>query len=290
MFGILNIDKPNGLTSRDVVNRVQRAAGTSKVGHAGTLDPLATGVLVVCLGPATRLIEFIQRKRKCYLATFLFGRHSETDDAEGAVLELPDAPRVTREQVETALPRFLGRIEQRPPAFSAVKVRGQRAYQLARAGRAVELAARPVDVFSLTIRGFAYPELQLEIECGSGTYVRAIGRDLAEFLGTAAVMTELRRTAIGEFCVEEAVALAALDSPEHVATHLLPPQWAVSDLPTIRLTDEELARLRHGQPIADRFFSAGREIAGMDASDQLAAILLPTTTGLLRPDRVFPAA
>src|SRR5436190_8799230 len=199
MFGLLNVDKPSGLTSRDVVNRVQRLVKPHKVGHAGTLDPLASGVLVVCVGPATRLIEYVQRMPKRYLATFLLGRRSETEDIEGAVTELTDTPVPTVEQAHGALPNFVGRIQQLPPAFSALKVDGQRAYALARKGETPDLQPRPIEVYSVELVEYSYPQLVLDIRCGSGTYVRSLGRDIARALGTEAVMSALVRTEIGPF-------------------------------------------------------------------------------------------
>ena len=189
--GLLNLNKPAGMTSRDVVNIVQRLSRPAKAGHAGTLDPLADGVLVVCVGSATRLIEYVQRMPKRYVGTFLLGRQSPTEDIEGEVTELPDAPVPTREQIEAAARRFVGRIEQRPPAFSALKIRGRPAYKLARQGKPVELAPRPVEIYRIEVKKYRYPELVLEIDCGGGTYVRSLGRDLAESLGTAAVMSAL---------------------------------------------------------------------------------------------------
>src|SRR5262245_7182097 len=171
MFGLLNIDKPAGVTSRDVVNRVQRLVRPLKVGHAGTLDPLATGVLVVAIGQATRLVEYLQRLPKTYQGTFLLGRTSDTEDIEGTVIELTDTSIPTEQQIQGALPQFLGTIDQTPPAYSALKVSGQRSYDLARRGQAVDLAARPVEIHDLQLVRFAYPELELLIRCGSGTYI-----------------------------------------------------------------------------------------------------------------------
>src|SRR5262245_51397499 len=167
------------MTSRDVVNRVQRLVRPAKAGHAGTLDPLAEGVLVVCIGPATRLIEYVQQMPKEYRATFLLGQRSASDDLESDVEVIADARALAREEIEAALPRFMGRVEQRPPAFSAVKVEGRRAYQLARLGNAVDLALRNVEMYQLDVERYEYPELVLSMRCSSGTYVRSVGRDLA---------------------------------------------------------------------------------------------------------------
>lgn len=285
MFGLLNLNKPPGVTSRDVVNQVQRLVKPHKVGHAGTLDPLATGVLVVCVGPATRLMEYVQRMPKRYLGAFLLGRQSETEDVEGDVEVLENPPVPTREQLERILPQFLGEILQTPPAFSALKLQGRRAYELARKGAAVELAPRPVAIHELAVLSYDYPNLLLDIRCGSGTYVRSLGRDLARSLGTQAVMSALERRAIGAFRVEEAISPAAL-TPENLAAHLQPPQLALSDLPTIIVNADEREHFRHGRTIANRFGLASSEAAAVDEQGQLVAVAR-NVAGLLRPALCF---
>ena len=155
--GILNVAKAGGMTSRRVVDMVQRLVRPTKAGHAGTLDPLATGVLVVCIGQATRLIEYVQRMPKTYEGTFLLGRTSDTEDVEGAVVELENPPQPTREAIEEAATKFLGTIQQRPPAYSALKVKGRRAYDLARAGKTVDLAPRPVEIYGIEVMSYQYP-------------------------------------------------------------------------------------------------------------------------------------
>jgi tRNA pseudouridine55 synthase len=288
MFGLLNIDKPAGLTSRDAVNRVQRLVRPHKVGHAGTLDPLATGVLVVAVGQATRLIEYVQRMRKTYQAVFQLGRTSDTEDVEGAVVELPGALTPTRRELESAIPKFIGTIVQRPPAYSALKVAGRRAYQLARKGEAVELAPRPVEVFSIEIVRYAYPELELIIECGSGTFVRSLGRDLAEELGTGAIMSALRRLAVGPFRAEEGLVLDQV-SRETIEKRLISATQAVRELPQVIVDRGEAARLSLGQSIVNRFGVSGDEVAALDWARRLAAILVPAGRMELRPVKCFLA-
>ncbi len=253
MFGFLNIDKPAGMTSRDVVNRIQRLVRPCKVGHAGTLDPLATGVLVICLGHATRLVDYVHRYSKRYAAGFLLGRTSDTEDIEGHVVELPTAPTVSHEEIEAVLPRFLGEISQVPPAHSALKVDGQRAYARARRGETVVLDARPVTIHALRCTAYEPPELRLDVTCGTGTYVRSLGRDIARAVGTEAVMVHLRRVAIGPFQVETSVELARLerDGLAGVTAHLLPPGLALVGLETRWLTEIEERRVRQGQAIDD---------------------------------------
>src|SRR6185436_18531746 len=232
MFGLLNLSKPSGVTSRDVVNRVQRLVKPHKVGHAGTLDPLASGVLVVCLGPATRLIEYVQRLPKRYLATFLLGRQSETEDIEGTVTELVDPSVPTEAQLRAALPNFIGCIQQLPPAFSALKVEGKRAYDLARQGETPDLKARPIEVHSIDLIEYDYPQLTFDIRCGSGTYVRSLGRDIARALGTEAVMSALTRTEIGPFHLSQALSGDDI-TPQSIDRAFIPPRMALGTMPTL---------------------------------------------------------
>ncbi len=286
--GILNVNKPGGMTSRRAVDLVLRAVRPAKVGHAGTLDPLATGVLVVCVGAATRLIEYVQRMPKGYTGTFLLGRHSPTEDVDGEVTELDSPPVPTRRQIVAAGKSLVGRIEQRPPAYSALKVGGRRAYKLARQGEKVELPPRPVDVYRLDVESYEYPELLLRIECGSGTYVRSLGRDLAESLGTAAVMSALVRTSIGQFRVEDAVAPGEI-TRENCTEHLLPALQAVQRLPRVELSPGEISQIGNGQSIPRQTQSSdAKELAAVDAAGRLVAILTPRGPGLLRPLRNFP--
>jgi tRNA pseudouridine55 synthase len=306
-FGILNVDKPPGHTSRDVVNRVERLFQKVKCGHAGTLDPLATGVLVICVGPATRLIQYVQRLPKQYRAVFQLGRRSATDDTEGEVELVAGAPEPTRAEIEAALVPFLGDILQRPPSHSAIKVGGQRAYDLARRGEEFELPERTVSIYRIEVLRYEYPELELAIECGSGTYVRSLGRDLAAALGTAAVMSALVRTAIGGFRLEEAVALDDLTNSS-VLERILPALVAVEALEKVPLSEKQLGELRHGRPVEMRGVGVGAgvgrkdplaeasspgegvnpvEYAGVDPAGRLAAILFEKTPGQLWPARNF---
>ena len=287
MFGLLNINKPSGVTSRDIVNRVQQLIRPVKVGHAGTLDPLATGVLVICLGPATRLVEYVQRMKKSYRATFLLGRESETEDIEGDVTLLAAAPIPSPHEIQATLTEFVGRIEQRPPAFSALKVKGQRAYALARNGQTVDLELRPVEVHDLSLVAYDYPALTLDICCGSGTYIRALGRDFAQRLGTGAVMSALERTSIGPFSLETAIDIDALDSTS-LAAAVLSPALALSELERVRLDNDELAALAYGQQIVDRFeIRQATEVAGVDEQGELVAVLEKRAGGFLQPRRNF---
>ncbi|MEX2168507.1 MAG: tRNA pseudouridine(55) synthase TruB [Pirellulales bacterium] len=284
MFGVLNIHKPARCTSRDVVNRVQRLVRPVKVGHAGTLDPLATGVLLVCVGPATRLLEYAHRFPKSYRGSFLLGRHSASDDLESEVIELADAAIPTRDAVDAAVPKFVGEIMQRPPAFSAVKVEGRRAYKLARSGKPVELAEKPVTIHSLNVVEYQYPQLMLDIRCGSGTYIRSLGRDFAAELGTAAVMSALVRTSIGPFHLKDALPLDEV-TVESLANRLQSPLGLLDGMPTVTVTDAEVATICRG--IAIPGGATVGEVAAVDVSGALVAILVSAGEGLLRPQRVF---
>ncbi len=246
--GILLVDKPRGMTSRRAVDLAAKLVQPTKVGHAGTLDPLAEGLLVLCLGSATRLIEFVQQMPKCYDARFRLGCFSPTEDLEGEVTEMPDAPIPSADELAAALPRFRGPIEQRPSEYSALKIGGRRACDLLRAGRAVELPPRPVTIYRLDLLEYRYPEMRLLIECSRGTYVRALGRDLAAALGTSAVMTALRRLRIGEFSVEAACDPTSL-SRDQIAERLRPSREAVAHLPQWTADEAALARLRCGQAV-----------------------------------------
>jgi len=300
MFGLLNIHKPLGWNSRDVVNRVTHRVSPSRVGHAGTLDPLAEGILVLCIGPATRLIRYVQQMPKSYHATFQLGCTSPSDDLETEVVELP-SPRIpSRADIEATLPRFTGTIQQVPPAYSAINLSGKRAYELSRRGATVTVAPREVAVHHLSVASYEYPRLELDIQCGSGTYIRSLGRDIAQALGTGAVMTVLTRTAVGHFTLERAVSAEKLTSAELLRQHLLPPLEAVRGLPQIRLSDVAVEELRHGRKISkaahapvcgvvgqvgherqSRCADSREEWVGVDERGQLVALLYEKEQGLL---------
>jgi tRNA pseudouridine55 synthase len=286
--GLINLYKPAGMTSRQAVDRVERLVRPARAGHAGTLDPLATGVLIVCVGSATRLIEYVQQMPKTYRGMFLLGRSSLTEDVEGEVTELSDPPVPSREQIAAACRAFCGEIAQRPPAFSALKVAGRRAYELARKGKPVELAPRTVSVYGIEVVAYEYPRLTLEVQCGAGTYIRSLGRDLAESLGTAAVMAALERTAIGIFPIAEAVAPEQLTCDKWTQ-HLLPTLRAVEQLPRIDLSAAEVARIRNGLRIARPDVSAEHtELAACDPAGELVGILTPCGGGALKTLRNLP--
>ena len=250
--GWLILDKPAGITSTQAVNVVRRLFNAQKAGHAGTLDPLATGILPIALGEATKTVPYAMDGRKTYRFTLKFGEARSTDDAEGEVTQTSDK-RPTDDEIRAALPAFIGAIEQVPPAFSAIKVEGARAYDLARAGEAVELKPRQVTIYGFSLLGRPNPdEAQFEVRCGKGAYMRALGRDLAIKLGTCGHIANLRRTAVGPFTEAAAISLETLKSLGHIPAafeHLLPIETALDDIPALALTATEAIRLRSGQPV-----------------------------------------
>jgi tRNA pseudouridine55 synthase len=285
MNGLLVIDKPLGLTSREAVNRVQGLLprGT-KVGHTGTLDPLATGVLVLCLGQATRLAEYVQRQEKVYRAGLRLGGRSTSDDAEGAIVWEP-SPRVpSLDTVRETINHFVGEIEQMPPAFSAAKVDGRRAYELARRGKDVDLTPRRVTIHAIEVIRYEFPHLELEVRCGKGTYIRSLARDLGERLRCGAFLEALRRTRVGGFRVEEA---APLDNSELLRS-LLPIARAVDGLPRWSADVESLRRFRHGQVLPLVAGAVGDEVAVLTPDGELGGVGLRTERGLA-PTLVLPA-
>lgn len=250
-FGILLVDKPSGPTSHDIVQIVRRGTGEKRVGHAGTLDPLATGLLVMCLGPATRLSEYLLDNSKRYQARVRFGQSTTTYDADGEIVaESTNLP--SREVVEEALVKFRGRIQQRPPAYSAIKHEGQRAYVLARRGEAVELPPRPVEIYSLELRDWSPPECGLDVVCSAGTYIRSLAHDLGQLLGCGAHLRALRRTASGNFHVNEAVTVDELHRAFSSGTwrsYLRRADSALPEWPEVGLSAEATARIQQGQAI-----------------------------------------
>ena len=251
MYGLLNINKPAAWTSRDVINWIEQQARQVKIGHAGTLDPLATGVLVVCLGHATRLVPFLHELPKTYVATFLLGRRSDSDDVDTDVELIAEAPVVSTEQLRAVLPNFIGSITQFPPTYSAVKVNGQRAYRKARKGKPVEMPEREVEVHRIELIEHIGDAFTLEIECGTGTYIRSIGRDIAVACGSGAVMSSLCRTRIGEFTVEAAIAPMEVQR-RTITEQLLCPKQAVPGRPLVQLTLAEIPRVENGNEIPAR--------------------------------------
>jgi len=287
MNGFLNIDKPAGPTSHDVVARVRRLAGRGvKVGHAGTLDPGARGVLPVALGHATRLVEHLADARKGYRGLARLGRTTTTDDAAGETVEERPVPPLTLALVEAAAAPLRGEILQVPPAVSALHVDGRRAYELARAGERVELAARPARIYRLDWAIVDERTVALEVECGKGTYIRALARDLGAALGCGAHLDALERTFVGPFHLDEAVALDALTAdPALLTGSLLPPTAALAGWSAAALDADGLRRVSHGMPLRLDGL-AGERAYAHDGEGALVA-LLRREGELWQPYKVF---
>jgi tRNA pseudouridine55 synthase len=289
--GLIILDKPAGMTSHDVVAKVRRITGTRRVGHAGTLDPMATGVLVLGVERSTKLMNHLILTDKTYRATIRLGVATSTDDAEGTVLSTGSAAGLDRSAIETAIGTLTGQILQRPSSVSAIKVDGERAYALVRAGQAVELAARPVTIERFEI--LSEPrhagdccDVEVEVDCSSGTYVRALARDLGELLGVGGHLTALRRTRVGVFTLQQALTLA--DLAELADPIMLPlPQAISSTMPVRRLAPDEASELTFGRTIEP----AGIEgTYGGIAETGEAVALLRESRGRARPVLGFTPA
>lgn len=282
--GVLPVDKPVGPTSHDAVAAVRRALGTRQVGHTGTLDPFASGLLLVCFGPATRLAEYLTPLSKTYRAVMRLGEATDTDDRTGRVVATSDAWRGLAEaEVRAALERQVGEIEQIPPRFSAKKVDGERMYAAARRGEEVERKPSRVVVHRLEVLEVRLPQVEFEVECGSGTYIRAIARDAGEALGVGGHLAELRRTRMGARSVDAAVPLDALGDAERVAAAALPPAGAVAHLPRVEVDAAGAAALGHGRALpAPGDAPSGVPLALVSADGALLAI------GERTGDRVQP--
>ncbi|MDH3234761.1 MAG: tRNA pseudouridine(55) synthase TruB [Alphaproteobacteria bacterium] len=295
--GWIVIDKPAGLTSTQVVGRVRRALDARKVGHGGTLDPLATGLLPIALGEATKTVAYVMDGRKRYEFTLRWGRATTTDDAEGEVVQESDR-RPGEAEIRAALPDFQGEIEQVPPTYSAIKVAGQRAYDLARAEKTFELQPRRVRIDRLALLGLDDTDhATFAVECGKGAYMRALARDIGAVLDSPAHVVALRRTAVGPFTESDAISLESLDALRHSAAasgHLLPVEAALDDIPALDLTETEANRLRSGQAVPllarghrerVRDLTNGAMICAMSAGRAVA--LARFEDGGVRPVRVL---
>jgi tRNA pseudouridine55 synthase len=303
VHGWVIVDKPQGMTSTQVVGAVKRIFDAQKAGHAGTLDPMATGILAVALGEATKTVAYAMDADKIYRFTAHWGEARDSDDAEGKVTATSQK-RPSKEEIEAALPRFIGTLSQAPPAYSAIKVQGERAYDLAREGEAVILEPRTVEVFEARL--VAMPDrdhAEFEIRCGKGTYVRAWVRDLALFLGTVGHVSQLRRTRIGSFCDENAIALETLRGFMHIPAafeHLRPISTALDGIPALAVTGPDAVRLKSGNPILIRATQFAKITEGQSPGDDLQGLTVFLSTpegepvalaefaeGELRPFRVF---
>ncbi len=295
IHGWLILDKPQGLTSTKAVTRVRQLYGAAKAGHAGTLDPLATGILPIAFGEATKTVPFAVEGSKQYRFTVRFGASTDTDDAEGKVVARSDH-RPTRPEIEAALPGFVGEISQVPPRYSALKVAGERAYDLARDEQEFELAPRPAFVASLILVDMPDPDrCVIEAECGKGTYVRALARDLGQAVGTVAHVEALRRTRVGGFGEEGAISLAKLEELGHSAAGreallgmLRPVETALDDIPALAISGQDAARLKRGQPVLIRGRDAPILKGPVYATSRGKLVAVgEVSQGEMRPTRVF---
>ncbi len=290
MNGFLIVNKPAGMTSHDAVNAVRRMSGTRRVGHAGTLDPMATGVLVLALGAATRLVQFIDGSDKTYRATLRLGETTTTYDADGDLVERRPVT-VSPAEIEAALAGFRGPIAQIPPMYSAVKVKGHKLYKLARQGKEIERAARPITIYRLDVLAWALPDVTIEVVCSAGTYIRSLAHDVGQVLGCGAHLTALIRTAAGDFRLEDAYTLEALDElaqAGRLAAALLPPEAVLTALPVIALTPEQEQAVRFGQTVMLDGAPAGTLAQARDAAGRLVAVMFPLEPGVWRPKIVLP--
>ena len=297
IHGWISLDKPRGVTSAVAVARVKRALNAAKVGHGGTLDPLATGILPIALGEATKTVNFAMDGAKSYTFEVTWGAATATDDSEGAVIATSDK-RPTAAEIAAALPAFIGAIQQVPPVYSAIKIDGERAYAKARRDEEVVLAARTVQVTDFRLTGMADADhARFAVDCGKGTYIRALVRDLAQAIGTVGHISELRRTRCGPFSEKTAISLDNLEALGHNAAqsaHLLPVETVLDDIPALALTAEEARRVSLGQSIALWPVAKRSPLTGLTpgmavqakCGDKLIAVA-EVGDGMVRPVRVM---
>jgi tRNA pseudouridine55 synthase len=274
--GVLVVDKPVGMTSHDVVQAIRTGTGLRRAGHTGTLDPRASGVLVILVGPAVRLSEFVSASDKRYQAIIRLGSTTDTFDADGKITQSPSPVNVTEEQFEKVLNTFIGEIEQTPPPYSAVKVQGRKAYELAREGEEVELAPRKITVHHLEILEWAPPEVVIDVHCSSGTYVRSLANDLGNALGCGAYLVGLRRTKSGRFSLREATPLRKLQEAFHAGNwyqYLIPAAEALAEWPAVELTPDDVENIRHGHRIRAGGEAEAGMVRGVSTQGELVALM-----------------
>ncbi len=292
MEGIINVLKPPGMTSHDVISCLRRILGIRKIGHSGTLDPQAAGVLPVCIGDATRLADYLGSGRKSYLCEMTLGVATDTEDAWGTRIDTKPVPAMDQTAVETAARRFVGCLSQQAPAYSAIKVQGQPLYKAARRGEETAVIFRNVQIDQLKILKVQENKIRFWVACGKGTYVRTLCRELGEALGTAAHMSFLIRTSVGAFDLEQAATLEEIAASKEKL--LLPKELAVQALSAVTLTEEEAGQIRNGQKIRLRVPQGlTEETACFDRQGRLAAIggwaeePVPEEYGWFKPRKVF---
>lgn len=290
MFGFLDIWKPPGLSSFDMIRQIRRCVGRGeKIGYAGTLDPLAEGILVLCLGQATRLTDLIHSYPKRYTSLARLGATSTTDDAEGQISRIDVTSPPSLKRVEQILRQFTGVIEQVPPAFSAVKIAGRRAYEIARSGKTPDLAVKKVVIHSLEIIEYEYPRLRLRVNCGSGTYIRSLVRDIGGKLGVSGYCEEIIRESVGPFDADRAVGPEQINA-DNIERFLISPVEAVPLEARITITDEQACELVHGRAIdlSGRPDSREKLLGAVNQNGDLIGLIRhDQTTGQFRPEKIF---
>jgi tRNA pseudouridine55 synthase len=297
--GILLLDKPAGLSSNAALQRVRRTLGLEKAGHVGSLDPLATGMLPICLGEATKIAGDVLAGRKCYRFTIGLGARTATGDLEGAVVETSPVPALDAAVIDAARQRFLGQQTQIPPMYSAIKRDGQPLYKLARAGIEVERAAREIEIFELVVLSFAADRIELETVCSKGTYIRVLSEDIAKALGTCGHVTALRRVHVEPFGAEPMETLESVVQARAQGTwpRVLPADWPLGHLPKVSLNGAQVGQIMHGQavfiaPDASDALAAGLVAARVrlyDATGRFLGIGEADGTGTVKPRRLFNA-
>ena len=274
--GALVVDKPVGMTSHDVVQAIRNGTNLRRAGHTGTLDPRASGVLVILVGPAVRLSEYVSASDKRYQAIIRLGSSTDTFDAEGMVTPTVDPVNVTEAQFEEALKTFIGEIEQTPPPYSAVKVQGRKAYEMAREGEEVELAPRKITVHHLEVLEWTPPEVVIDVHCSSGTYVRSLANDLGVMLGCGAYLVGLRRTKSGRFSLRDAVPLRKLQEAFTAGNwyqYLIPAAEALGDWPAVELNPDEVEGVRHGHRVKVVGEPTETKVRGVSTQGELVALM-----------------
>ncbi|NMB60886.1 MAG: tRNA pseudouridine(55) synthase TruB [Chloroflexi bacterium] len=288
--GVLVVDKPIGITSHDVVQIIRNGTRIKRAGHTGTLDPRASGVLVILLGPAVRLSEYVSAEDKRYHAVIQLGKKTDTFDEEGVVTGGTSPEDITAQQFEEALKGFIGEIEQVPPPYSAVKVNGRKAYEMARKGEEVDLEPRIIHVHDLELLEWDPPQALVDVHCSSGTYVRSLANDLGEVLGCGAMLAGLRRTKSGKFTLNDAISLRKLTEAFQDGTwykYLIPAADALGEWPTINLTDEEVDLVRHGHRVK-REENIGDMARAISEQGELVALMqFDSESGEYQPKKVF---
>ncbi len=296
MDGILLIDKPSGPSSFDVVRAVKRTANQRKVGHAGTLDPMASGLLAICLGQGTKLSPYLMEMKKRYRAQITLGSQTDTDDALGTPTAQSEVPRLTRSSVEEALLKFVGDIDQVAPAFSALKSGGEPLYKKARRGEVVQPKKRTVTIEAIQLLRLEGESIELDVRCGKGTYIRSLARDVGQALGTLGHLSALRRTEASGFAVERALSMAELQGiapPPHLADHLISLADALVAMPKLTLSASQEQGIKQGQPIP---LAEVARAAAIEPQQRVALIgpeyrlcaIAECTLQQIRPIRVFP--